>query len=250
MKKKLADKVAIVTGAGQGAGYGASLAMAREGAAIVLFGRTLAKLESVAAEINSVGGNALCIAGDVTRSGDIVNLIERTVTGLGGIDILVNAAQSPQMRQARIIDIEREAISELWESGPAATLALMKLVRPHMIKRGGGVILNFGSGAQFNPAFYGVYAGVKSAIQSISRAAAIEWGSDNIRVNLIVPMVHSPANDDDPTDATVLESAIPLGRIGDPVEDIGRPIAFLASDDASYITGSTIMLDGGLSYAK
>lgn len=250
MNNKLREKVAIVTGGGQGAGRGAAIVMAREGATIVLFGRTLAKLEAVAEEISSEGGRVHCIAGDVTRADDTRQLIKDTLSSFGGIDILVNAAQAPIMRQATLMDIDRQTMSELWESGPAATLELMKLVHPHMVQRGGGVILNFGSGAQWVPAKYGVYAGVKSAIQSISRAAAIEWGGDNIRVNVIVPMVHSPANDADPSDFAALESYIPLGRIGDPVKDIGPPIAFLASEEGAYFTGSTFMLDGGLTHLR
>jgi NAD(P)-dependent dehydrogenase (short-subunit alcohol dehydrogenase family) len=97
---------------------------------------------------------------------------------------------------------------------------------------------------------YGVYAGVKAAIQAISRAAALEWAGDKIRVNMVIPMVNSPAADADPTDNAILEKVIPLGRIGDPEKDIGRPIAFLAGDDSAFITGSTLMLDGGLGYLR
>jgi meso-butanediol dehydrogenase/(S,S)-butanediol dehydrogenase/diacetyl reductase len=100
------------------------------------------------------------------------------------------------------------------------------------------------------PANYGVYAGVKAAIQAISRAAAVEWAKAKIRVNSVVPMVQSPASDADPTDNAIIEKIIPLGRIGDPENDIGKPIAFLASDDSAFITGSTLMLDGGLGYLR
>lgn len=245
---KLAGKVAIVTGAGQGAGMGAALAMAAEGAAIVLFGRTLAKVEKVAADIVGRGGRAIAFGGDVTREADIAACIERTLADYGRINILVNAAQSPEMRMAKLLDISREDIFELWSSGAAATLIFMRHVHPHMVTAGGGSIINFGSGAQYGPAHYGVYAGVKAAIEKISRAAAIEWGPQGIRVNTVVPMVHSPANDADPTSHNSLVRYIPLRRIGDPERDIGRPIAFLASDESAYITGSVLMLDGGLSY--
>jgi NAD(P)-dependent dehydrogenase (short-subunit alcohol dehydrogenase family) len=250
MSGKLAGKVAIVTGAGHGGGMGAALALAAEGAAVVLFGRTVAKLERVADEIVKRGGKAASYAGDVTVEADLIGVIDLALSRFGRLDILVNAAQSPEMRNCALLDIEPAVVAELWNSGAAATLAFMRLVHPHMVKAGGGSIVNFGSGAQFGPKHYGVYAGVKAAIQAISRAAAMEWAHDKIRVNTVVPMVASPATDADPTDNAILEKIIPLGRIGDPEKDIGRPIAFLAGDDSGFITGSTFMLDGGLTYLR
>jgi 2-hydroxycyclohexanecarboxyl-CoA dehydrogenase len=247
---KLTGKVAIVTGAGQGGGMGAALALAAEGAAVVLFGRTVAKLERVAAEIAARGGQAAVLGGDVTVEADIEASIDLAVQRFGGLDILVNAAQSPEMRNCALLDIEPAVVAELWNSGAAATLAFMRLAHPHMAKRGGGSIVNFGSGAQMGPMHYGVYAGVKAAIQAISRAAAMEWAKEKIRVNMVIPMVNSPAADADPTDNAILEKVIPLGRIGDPEKDIGRPIAFLAGDDSAFITGTTLMLDGGLGYLR
>ena len=245
---KLKGKVAIVTGAGQGAGMGASLAMAAEGATVILFGRTLSKVEAVAQQIRDRGGEAVAFGGDVTREADLKASVELATGKYGRLDILVNAAQSPQMRFAKLLDITAEEVADLWNSGAAATLTFMRLAHPHMKRAGGGVIVNFGSGAMYGPAHYGVYAGVKAAIEKISRAAAQEWGADGIRVNTVVPMVQSPAADEDPSDQEAIVKYIPAGRIGDPEKDIGRPIAFLASDDGSYITGSVLMLDGGLSY--
>jgi NAD(P)-dependent dehydrogenase (short-subunit alcohol dehydrogenase family) len=247
---KLNGRVAIVTGAGQGGGMGAALALAAEGAAVVLFGRTAAKLEKVAAEIASRGGQAVVFAGDVTKEADLKASIDLAVQRFGGLDILVNAAQSPEMRNGLLLDAAPELVADLWNSGAAATLTFMQLAHPHMAKRGGGSIINFSSGAIMTPAHYGVYAGVKAAIQAISRAAAVEWAGQKIRVNSVIPMVQSPAADADPTDNAVLEKFIPLGRIGDPEKDIGRPVAFLASDDSAFITGSTLMLDGGLGYLR
>jgi 2-hydroxycyclohexanecarboxyl-CoA dehydrogenase len=247
---KLSGKVAIVTGAGQGGGMGAALALAEEGAAVVLFGRTLAKVERVAAEIAGRNGQAVAFAGDVTIEADLNAAIDLAVGRFGRLDILVNAAQSPEMRNAPLLEITADVVAELWNSGAAATLAFMRLVHPHMARVGGGSIVNFGSGAQFGPKHYGVYAGVKAAIQAISRAAALEWAKDGIRVNMVVPMVASPATDADPTPNEILSKIVPLGRIGDPETDIGRPIAFLAGEDSKFITGSTLMLDGGLTFLR
>jgi 2-hydroxycyclohexanecarboxyl-CoA dehydrogenase len=247
---KLSGKVAIVTGAGQGGGMGAALALAEEGAAVVLFGRTLVKVERVAAEIAGRKGQAVAFAGDVTIEADLNAAIDLAVGRFGRLDILVNAAQSPEMRNSPLLEITADVVAELWTSGAAATLAFMRLVHPHMARVGGGSIINFGSGAQFGPKHYGVYAGVKAAIQSISRAAALEWAKDGIRVNMVVPMVASPATDADPTPNEILSKIVPLGRIGDPETDIGRPIAFLAGEDSKFITGSTLMLDGGLTFLR
>lgn len=251
---KLDGKVAIVTGASQGSGYGASVAMAREGATIVLVSRTRAKLESVAREIEAAGGVAMVHPADVTDRAAITVMVEDVAARFGRIDVLVNAAQSPVIRTAPIAEISDADVSELWESGAVATLALMRAVRPHLIAAGGGSIVNFGSGAVHNPQFYGVYAGVKAAIQAISRAAAIEWAKEGIRVNVVFPMSESPAADADfaleegRTEA--VRRGIPLGRMGDPVEDIGQPIAFLASDESRFITGTTVALTGGLTYLR
>ncbi len=251
---KLSGKVAIVTGASQGSGYGASRAMAREGASVVLVSRTREKLESVAREIENAGGIALAHPADVTNRAAMAAMIEVTAARFGRIDVLVNAAQSPVIRTAPIADISDEDVRELWESGAVATLALMRAVRPHMIAAGGGSIINFGSGAVHNPAQYGVYAGVKAAIQAISRAAAIEWAKEGIRVNVVFPMSESPAADADfaleEGRAEQVAKGIPLGRMGDPIEDIGQPIAFLASDESRFITGTTVALTGGLTYLR
>lgn len=251
---KLDGKVAIVTGASQGSGYGAARAMAREGASVVLVSRTREKLEGVAREIEAAGGAAIVHPADVTDRVAIEALVAATVARFGRIDVLVNAAQSPVIRTAPLADISDEDVSELWESGAVATLALMRVIRPHMIAAGGGSIVNFGSGAIHNPAQYGVYAGVKAAIQAISRAAALEWAKEGIRVNVVFPMSESPAADADfalaEGRAQAVARTIPLGRMGDPVEDIGQPIAFLASDESRFITGTTVALTGGMTYLR
>jgi NAD(P)-dependent dehydrogenase (short-subunit alcohol dehydrogenase family) len=251
---KLDGKVAIVTGASQGSGYGAARAMAREGASVVLVSRTREKLEGVAREIEAAGGTAMVHPADVTDRAAIEALVAATAARFGRIDVLVNAAQSPVIRTAPLAEISDEDVRELWESGAVATLALMRAVRPHMIAAGGGSVVNFGSGAIHNPAQYGVYAGVKAAIQAISRAAALEWAKEGIRVNVVFPMSESPAADADfalaEGRAQAVARTIPLGRMGDPVEDIGQPIAFLASDESRFITGTTVALTGGMTYLR
>jgi NAD(P)-dependent dehydrogenase (short-subunit alcohol dehydrogenase family) len=251
----LAGKAVIVTGAGQGGGYGSAVALARDGAKVTLMGRTRAKLDRVAEEIAGFGGEALVFAGDVTRPADVAAVVAETAGRFGGPHGLVNAAQSPEIRFGDLLTVERGVLSDLWESGFVATLELMRAVHPHMRRAGGGSIVNFGSGAQHNPATYGAYAAVKSAIHTMSRAAALEWAGDNIRVNVVLPFVKSPAADADfATKGTTSEAAgrrgTPLGRIGEPEADIGRAVAFLIGDDAAYLTGNTLGLDGGRTFIR
>lgn len=252
MAERLRGKVALISGAAQGAGRGAALAFAREGASLVLVGRTESKLRELQGVLRESGATTHLVAADVGRREEAARCVDQTVAAFGTVDVLVNAAQSPSMRSARLLEISSGVVDELWRTGPVATLELMRACHPHL--SGGGSIINFGSGAQFVPGGYGVYAAVKSAIGSMTRAAAVEWGSDGIRANLVVPMVHSPANDEamsaDPSLEQMLIDTIPLGRIGDPELDIGNPLVFLASDEARYVTGTTLMLDGGQQYLR
>lgn len=248
MSMLLKGKVAIITGAAQGAGRGCALAYAREGASLVLLGRTQETLKQLQAEIEAIGGKSLVIVADVGSLEDIQRSIDETISTFGRIDILVNAAQAPSMRAANLLDIDRETMDLLWQTGPVASLEMMRTCYPYL-KKAGGSIINFGSGAQFVPGGYGVYAAAKSAINMITRAAAVEWGGDGIRANLVVPMVHSQANEEamaaEPGLEQMLIDTIPLGRIGDPEMDIGRALVFLGSDESRYVTGTTLMLDGG-----
>jgi NAD(P)-dependent dehydrogenase (short-subunit alcohol dehydrogenase family) len=250
----LTGKVAIVTGGGQGTGRGVARCMAREGAKIVVVGRTRAKLDQVVAELEELGVGALAVDGDVTRPETIDRVVAQTLNKFGRIDILVNAAQSPDLRYGPLLDVSQEVMTDLWASGPMATLAFMRACHPHMKAAGGGAIVNFGTGSQWNPKDYGVYAAAKAAVQTISRAAAMEWAGDAIRVNIVVPLSASPAYDaacaNDPTFAEKFTAHIPLGRMGDPERDVGQAILFLVSPTSSYITGTTLMVDGGHTFLR
>ncbi len=252
MPGTLNGRKAIVTGGGQGVGRGIALALAAEGAAVALAGRTESKLLAVAAEIEKAGGTALPIVADVTRPADIQACVENTVRGLGGIDILVNNAQTPAL--GSILDVTDEVLGACWESGPLAAFRLMKACHPHL--RPGSVIINLGSSTAVNPlpAGRGVYAAVKAATQTLSRTAATEWGPDGIRVITVLPAATSPSaaawQQANPADYERSMSSIPLRRLGDPEREIGPAVAFLCGPAASYITGTTIALDGGQAYLR
>jgi NAD(P)-dependent dehydrogenase (short-subunit alcohol dehydrogenase family) len=252
--RRLEGQVAIVTGAAQGTGRGAALAFAAEGACVTLFGRTAAKLERVVKEIEARGSQALVVAGDVTQAADRERCVAETLKRFGRISILLNAAIAPEAREGALLDTSREFISQLWDSGFVAVTEFMRLCHPHMKAGGGGSIINVGSIAQQVPKDFTIYGGIKAAVQSMSRGAALEWVGDNIRVNVILPMAVSPSWEtymqNEPKIAEAVLQSLPMRRMGDPERDIGRPCAFLASEDARFITGATLALDGGLGFVR
>ena len=245
----LKDKVALVTGAGQGVGQGIAYALSAAGAKVALAGRTLDKVAVTAAEIVRRGGDAITIRCDVTSAADCEEAVARAVGDLGALDILINNAQ--QVPLGTLENVTEESFRLGFESGPLASFRLMKLARPHMASRGGGTIVNLASSAaiRWDMAGYGAYGAVKQAIRTLTRAAASEWGGDNIRVLTIAPHAESPGLkgwvDSNPEEAEAFFRTIPLGRIGRLEEDIGRAVAALCGPDMGYLTGATIPLDGG-----
>lgn len=246
---QLAGKVALITGAGQGVGQGIALALATAGAAVVVTGRTLEKLEKTVGEIEKRGGQALALTCDVKSADDLARIVAEGAGRFGGIDILVNNAQ--EVPNGPLLDVSDEAFLAGFESGPLASFRLMKLVQPIMKARGGGTIFNLASsaGIRWDMTGYGAYGAVKQATRVLTRAGAAEWGRDNIRVLTIAPHAESPglkwwvANN--PEEAKAFFKTIPLGRIGRLEEDIGQAVVALCAPEMGYLTGATIPLDGG-----
>lgn len=244
---QLTSKVALVTGAGQGIGRGIALALAGEGAAVALVGRTLAKLRDTAAEIEARGGKAVAIVADIGDPAQIDEAVDRATNELGGLNILVNNAQ--EFCFGPLLGIAPELVDAGWRTGPLAVLLTMRAAHPHL--RGDGAIVNIGSAAALDADIggLGAYAATKSAIESFSRAAAVEWAGDGIRVNTVIPMVRSPAVaatlDTMPEMEQQVLGQIPLGRWGDAETEIGAAVAFLCGPASSYVTGTTLTVDGG-----
>jgi 2-hydroxycyclohexanecarboxyl-CoA dehydrogenase len=246
---ELTGKTAIVTGAGQGIGRGIALVLAERGASVVLNGRTPAKLAAVKKEIDAAGGQSAVAAGDVGLRSEVAIVVEAALAAFGGIDILINNAQasSPDISVLGVTDADLELT---FRSGAMGTLYAMQACHPHMKARGGGSIVNFGSSVALNgDTGFAAYIMAKEAIRGLSRIAAKEWGPDGIRVNVICPAAMSPSAEAfverNPERFQRVLRAIPAGRFGDPLTDIGRAVAGLVSDDFSYLTGATLMLDGG-----
>ncbi len=248
---ELAGKVALVTGAGQGVGQGIALALAAAGAAIVAAGRTAAKVTDTAQRIAARGGRAIAVSCDVFKAEDITRTVERTVAELGGVDILVNNAYDGAF--GPLLSLDDEAFMRGIHSGPLAAFRFMRACYPHLKARGGGNIVNLVTSAavRWDSSNYGAYAVAKQGIRALTRAAASEWGCDNIRVNNIAPLAASPALAAwiarDPEAKTFFET-VALKRVGDCEQDIGRAVAALVSPQMGYLTGATIPLDGGQAY--
>lgn len=244
---RLKNKVALVTGGGQGVGRGIALALASEGADVAVTGRTQKKLDDCAAELEQRGVRALALACDVKNAEQLASTVNSVTSTLGGPNILVNNAQEVPM--GHLSDLTEDALQGGWESGPLATFRLMKLCYPHL--KGGGNIINLASSAamRWDPDAYGGYGAVKEAIRQLTRTAACEWGVDGIRSNCIVPLANSPGmqwwTNEHPEEAAEFTASLPMQRIGDCEADIGRFVATLCSDDCQYVNGQTIGLDGG-----
>jgi NAD(P)-dependent dehydrogenase (short-subunit alcohol dehydrogenase family) len=248
MTGRLDGRVALVTGAGQGIGRGTALALAKEGAALALVGRTVSKCEAVAAEIEAFGGTAISVECDVSVRAQVDAAVAATVSHFGGIDILVNNAQTSV--QATLEETTYEDIELAWHTGALGTFYAMQSAFPHLRARGGGTIVNFGSSTAIEGnAAFGAYAMAKEAIRGLSRVASREWGPFGIRVNVIVPNALSPSSEDfrdaHPERFARMEARVPLGRVGDPENDIGKAVVALAADELTYLTGQTLMLTGG-----
>ncbi|WP_029923156.1 SDR family NAD(P)-dependent oxidoreductase [Nevskia soli] len=247
---KLKGKVALVTGAGQGVGQGIAFALAQEGVAVAVTGRTLSKVEKTAAEIVKRGGKALALECDVKDAASLQRSVEQTVKQLGGLNILVNNAQEVPL--GPLLGVSDEGFTNGWESGPLATFRLMKLSHPHL--EGDGCIINLASPAamRWDASNYGVYAAVKEAIRSLTRAAACEWAKDGIRTNAILPLANSPGMEwwtrEHPQEAAAFIATVPMQRVGECEADIGRFVVSLCSDDCRYINGQSIAVDGGQAY--
>lgn len=244
---KLSGKVALVTGAGSGVGQGIAYALAAEGASIACAGRTMKKVEATVAELTRRGAKAIAIQCDVKKPELLAEAVNKAVEAFGGINILVNDAQEVPL--GSLLNVTDTNFTKAWESGPLATFRLMKLCHPHL-KKDGGCIINLASAAslRWDMSNYGAYGAVKEAIRVLTRAAACEWGKDGIRTNVIIPIANSPGMQwwsANAPEAPAFIASIPMQRIGDCENDIGRAVVALCSDDCRYVNGQTIGLDGG-----
>ncbi|WP_163877250.1 SDR family NAD(P)-dependent oxidoreductase [Paenibacillus favisporus] len=243
---KLQGKVGIITGSASGIGKGMALAMAKEGAHIAIVDMKEAKGKETLAEINQYTEGMLFIK-DISKQESAHEIVADVVKRFGKLDILVNNAHVS--RQAAFMETTQELFDLSFGTGFYPTVHFMQAAYPEL-KKTKGKVINFASGAGIDGQVTQTsYAAAKEAIRGVSRVAANEWGPEGINVNLISPIALTPGVEQWRENAPELYEAmlnkIPLRRLGDPEQDIGRVAVFLASSDADYITGQTFMVDGG-----
>jgi NAD(P)-dependent dehydrogenase (short-subunit alcohol dehydrogenase family) len=244
----LQGKVALVTGGGRGIGKAITRRFAEAGASVVIASRKLENLEATAAELGGVGGQIVPIRCHVGRKDELEALVRATESQLGPVDILVNNSAT-NLGQGPALDVSDEMLDKIVEINIKAALRLVRLTVPRMIERGGGSIINITSIAGLEPQPGGLlYSFTKAGLIMLTRSWAREFGPHGVRVNAIAPgLVQTDFSSylwDDPgrRAAIVGQQAIP--RLGRP-EEIGGLALFLASDEASFVTGGVFVADGG-----
>lgn len=246
---RLEGKVAVVTGAGQGIGAGIARAFAREGASVIAAELNPESGANIEEELRALDAEASFIQTDVGDRESLRSMLAAACTQFGPVDILVNNAQG-LTPLARIEDKTDKHFDLSLRTGLYGTLWAMQEVYPSMRKKGWGRIINLASLNGVNAHKFSVdYNATKESIRALSRTAAAEWGPYGITVNIIAPGAATPAYNAfekaDPQSAAAMNEMIPLRRMGDPDEDIAPVAVFLSSDDARYVTGNTIYVDGG-----
>lgn len=247
--KKLENNVTIITGGGKGIGFGLAQAFAAEGSDLVITGRTESRLLEAKEQLEAKFGiRVLPIVADGADEDAIRNVVAKTIETFGKINTLVNNAQVSRSGLP-LVDHTREDFDMAIYSGLYAAFFYMRECFPYL-KETKGSVINFASGAGlFGKLGQASYAAAKEGIRGMSRVAAAEWGPDGVRVNVVCPLAMTESlrewkeNYPELFEKTI--QGIPLGRFADPRNDIGRVCVFLASDDASYVTGETITLQGG-----
>ncbi|EZP74125.1 Short-chain dehydrogenase/reductase SDR [Sphingomonas paucimobilis] len=244
---QLHGKVAIVTGGARGVAKGVATAFVKAGARLLIVDREVELGRATEADLRALGCDVVFLAADLADRNALPSVVSAAIDRFGKLDILVNAAQAS--RQLPLAETTDEAMELSFATGFWPSFALMRAAYPHLVETRGCVI-NFGSGAAFDGLpTQGSYAAAKEAIRAISKVAANEWGPQGVRVNVICPFANSPGvqmwREHAPDDYAAQIDKVALRRIGDCERDIGAAATFLASDAAAYITGQTLMVDGG-----
>jgi len=251
-ERRLADRRALVTGAGSGIGRAVAIAFAREGARVALVGRREEKLRETEAIIAASGGTAVVEPGDVSRENDIERATRAAEAAFGGLDTVVGVAGIELFGRG---DERVDRLSlEIWQQTMNANLTGMFLTLKHgtraLVRNRGGAVIITGSPTAIRGHAFGefAYCSSKGGTHGMVRIMATELAAENIRVNCVIPgFIDTPINAEvfaDPDALATAESAIPMGRAGRP-EEVAGIYVWLASDEASYTTGSFFVVDGG-----
>ncbi|GGY90195.1 SDR family NAD(P)-dependent oxidoreductase [Novosphingobium colocasiae] len=245
-KGRLAGKVALISGGGSGIGAAHARVFAAEGAKVAVTDIRLGAAESVVAEIVAAGGVAIAIEHDVASEDSWAAAVAQAVDTFGGLTTLVNNAGLNHMRGVE--DETMEGWNHIVSIDQTGTWLGMRAAMPHLRASGNGSVVNISSVlAMMSTVTCFSFHGAKSAIRGMSKAAAQEYADKGVRVNSIYPgMIDTPQLATMlPEEREMIRTSIPMKRIGNP-EEIARTSLFLCSDDASYVTGCEMIVDGGL----
>lgn len=252
---RLQGKRALITGGGTGIGRATAELFAREGAQVAVSGRRPAELEATVAAVSALGRRALAIPGDVSRPADAERMVEATVAAFGGLDVLVNNA-GIIVRNASVTSVALEDWQRVLDVNLTGAFLVSRFALAEMVRAGrGGAVVNVSSvsGLLGDPAL-APYNAAKGGLNLLTKNMALDYARHGIRVNAVcpgrvaTPMPRSRLRPGEDWEATLARwgQNIPLGRVGRP-EDVAQAILFLASDEAAWITGTLLVIDGGAS---
>ena len=242
--------VALVTGSGQGVGRGCALALANAGHDVVVASRRPDNGEPVAVECRERGVRAICVPTDVMDRAAIFHAVDRAVEEFGALDVMVHNAFTGTGRPYRVEEATEKEWERVSKSAVWASIWCAQAASPHLAasERGRLILVSSAAGIE-GSASLPLYGAVKGAQRALAKSLAREWGERAVTVNCIAPIALTGALeyafDKNPDLRPALEARLPIGRMGDPERDIGSVVAFLASEGASYITGQTVLCDGG-----
>jgi NAD(P)-dependent dehydrogenase (short-subunit alcohol dehydrogenase family) len=249
---RLRDKRALVTGAGGALGRASSLRFAREGARVAVLDVSAVAAQETVALVGAEGGEAIALVADVREEDQVQAAVAAAVQAFGGLDVLFNNAGVMPHQDISFLDGDVDLWRTIGDINLLGTMLCSKYAVPHVIDAGGGAVVNMSSFL----AYLGcsipqdAYAASKGAVAALTTSMAVQLGSRKVRVNALAPgpvlTAHVDAFFPDPEARQRRLDRVPLGRFGRP-EDAAALACFLASDDASWITGQTVVLDGGIS---
>lgn len=250
MTGQLTDRVALITGASRGIGRAMAEVFAREGASVALAARSAEALDDVAADIARAGGRALVLPTDLVDPEAGPAAVERTITGFGRIDVLVNNAGGSSF-MAPVAESRMSGVAKTMALNFDATLRMIQAVVPGMVAQGRGSIVNVSSVTALRASpLLGHYGAAKAAVVSITQTLAVELGTTGVRVNALVPgWIATDLTEFLRADGSVEDSLldrVPMKRWGT-ADEIAQAALFLASDASSFMTGQSLVVDGGLS---
>jgi NAD(P)-dependent dehydrogenase (short-subunit alcohol dehydrogenase family) len=245
----LTGRRALVTGASRGIGRAIALGYAQAGADVALLARSGPNLESVAAEMRSIGHDVAIVPCDVTDTLELSQAVPRVITELGGLDIVVNNAGGPVFN-APFLNVRLEGFRRVLELNLMSVVHMCQLVGKHLVEQGRGCIINIDSIGATHPApLVTPYCAAKAAVVNLTQALAQEWAPAGVRVNCLSPgLIDTDVNRqlvDHPQHGPTMASSVPLRRWGVPSDLVGAAV-WLASDSSSYVTGALIPVNGGI----